>query len=75
MVKVKARAIGNSTGVILPETVITRLKIHRGDELYLTDAPDGSLRITPYDPDFEQQITMAEEIMRERRNVLRSLAK
>lgn len=75
ILKVKARSVGNSTGVILPEGVLTRLNIHRGDELFLTDAPDGSLRITPYDPEFERQMKTAEEIMRKRRNVLRSLSK
>jgi hypothetical protein len=41
----------------------------------ITDAPDGSLRITPYNPEFERQMSVAEEIMRKRRNVLRALAK
>jgi putative addiction module antidote len=75
MVKVKSRQVGNSTGIILPEAVLSRLNVHRGDELFLTDAPDGSLRITPYNPEFERQMSVAEEIMRKRRNVLRALAK
>lgn len=75
MLKITARAVGNSTGVILPEAVLRRLNIHRGDAMFLVDAPDGSLRITPYDPEFERQMDLAEEIMRKRRNVLRALAK
>ena len=73
--KVKARAVGNSTGFIIPETVLERLHIHRGDEVFLTDAPDGGLRITPYDPEFERQLTVAQEIMHRRRNALRARAK
>lgn len=74
-VKVKARQVGNSTGFIVPEHVLDRLKIHRGDEMFLTDAPDGSVRLSPYDPEFERQLDMAHEIMRRRRNALRALAK
>jgi putative addiction module antidote len=73
--KVKARAVGNSTGFIIPEAVLERLHIHRGDEVFLTDAPDGGLRITPYDPEFERQLSVAQEIMHRRRNALRALAK
>jgi putative addiction module antidote len=75
MVKVKARAVGNSTGVTLPEAVLTRLNVHRGDELFITNLPDGTVRLTPYNPDFEKQMSTAEEIMRRRRNVLKALAK
>ena len=46
----------------------------KGDELYLTESPD-SLRITPHNPEFEAQMRVAREIMKERRAVLRELAK
>ena len=71
----KLVAIGNSTGIVLPKDVLARLRADRGDTLYLSEAPDGSLRITPYDPVFEEQMGMAETIMREDRDILRILAK
>jgi putative addiction module antidote len=74
-IKVKARSIGNSTGFIIPEQVLQRLNIHRGDEVFLTDAPDGGIRMTPYNPEFERQLQSAQEIMHRRRNALRALAK
>jgi hypothetical protein len=43
--------------------------------LYLTEAPDGSYRLTPFDPNFARQMELAEEIMREDREILRALAK
>jgi len=74
MVKLKVTTIGSSAGVVLPKEVLARLKVEKGDTVFLTDAPDG-YRITSYDPDFERQMELARQVMRERRNVLRELAK
>lgn len=70
----KLTQIGNSVGVILPKEVLARLKVEKGDTIYLTDSDDG-MRLTPHDPNFATQMTAAREIMRKRRNVLRELAK
>ena len=70
----KLTQIGNSVGVILPKEVLARLKVEKGDVVYLTESADG-VRLTPHDPNFETQMTAAREIMRKRRNVLRELAK
>jgi putative addiction module antidote len=74
MVKLKITTIGSSVGVVLPKEVLSRLKVAKGDSLFLTESPDG-YRITPYDADFEEQMSLARSFMRERRNVLRELAK
>jgi len=74
MVKLKVTTFGSSTGIVLPKEVLTRLKVVKGDSIFLTDSPDG-FRITPYDPDFERQMGLARKVMRERRDVLRELAK
>jgi putative addiction module antidote len=74
MTKLKLTAIGNSAGVVLPKEVLARLKLDKGDSVYLTEAPDG-YRLTPYDPEFEQQMESARKIMKRRRAVLRELAK
>ena len=70
----KLTQIGNSVGAIFPKELLTRLDLTKGDELYVTDSPDG-LRITTHTPDFEAQMKLAREIMRERRAVLHELAK
>jgi putative addiction module antidote len=70
----KLTQIGNSVGVILPKEVLAKLKVEKGDTLYLTDSPDG-MRITPHDPAFEEQMQAARGIMKARRAVLRELAK
>lgn len=74
MVKLKLTTIGTSTGVVLPKEVLSRLKVEKGDTLYLTEAPDG-YRLSPYNPDFERQMTLARRVIRERREVLKELAK
>jgi putative addiction module antidote len=65
--------IGNSTGVILPKEAVARLKVKKGDSVFLTETPDG-YTITPYDPDFEDQMMAARRGMSEYRNALRELA-
>jgi putative addiction module antidote len=70
----KVTRIGNSLGMILPKDVVAQLKVEAGDQLFLTPSPDG-FRITPYDPEFQKQMSVANEIMRERRDALRGLAK
>lgn len=70
----KLTQIGNSVGVILPKDVLARLDIAKGDEIFLTDSPDG-LRLTVHNPEFETQMQAAREVMKSRRAVLRELAK
>ncbi len=74
MVTLKLMQIGNSVGFVLPKEAANRLKVEKGDVVFLTEAPDG-YRISPYDPSFEKQMQAAERIMKKRRNVLRILAK
>ena len=72
--QLKITKIGNSAGVILPKDLLARLRAAIGDTLHVTEAPDG-IRITAQDPDFVADMELAEEIMREDRNILRALAK
>lgn len=75
MSSLKVRKIGNSLGVVLPKDLLARLKVDDGDNLFVSEAPDGSLRITPYEPDFGEQMDAAKDIMARYRNTLRELAK
>jgi putative addiction module antidote len=75
MLNLKLRKIGNSYGVVLPKEVLGRLRLTEGDRLFLTETPDGGYRLTPYDPEFERQIELAEEGMARYRNTLRALAR
>ena len=74
MIKLKLTAVGNSAGVDFSKEVLARLKLDKGDTVYLTEAPDG-YRLTPYNPEFDAQMTAARKIMKKRRAALRELAK
>jgi putative addiction module antidote len=74
MSALKLTQIGNSVGVILPKEVLARLKLEKGDTVFLTEAANGVL-LTPYSAEFEAQMTAARRIMKKRRAVLRELAK
>ena len=70
----KLTAIGNSVGVVLPKEILFKLRVERGDLLYVTETPSG-VELSAYRPDFAKQMDLAEEIMRENRDVLKKLAK
>ena len=75
MLSFKITTIGSSSGVILTKEAMARLRVRKGDRLFLTEAPDGGYRLTPYDPDFARQMDLAEEIMHDDREVLKTLAR
>jgi putative addiction module antidote len=75
MLAFKVTTVGASAGFILTKEAMARLKVRKGDTVYLTEAPGGGYRLTPYNPDFERQMTLADEIMHEDRDILRALAK
>jgi putative addiction module antidote len=75
MYELKVRAVGSSSGVLLPKEMMTELGLKQGDSIFATKAPDGSFRITPFDESFAEQMAAAEDVMREDRDILRVLAK
>jgi len=74
MAALKITQIGNSYGVILPKEMLARLKVEKGDTLFVSETAGGYM-LTPYSTDFEAQMLAARQIMKKRRNVLRELAK
>jgi putative addiction module antidote len=70
----KLTQIGNSVGLILPKEVLARLKLEKGDTVFVTETPEG-VAVTPYDPQFAEQMGAASAIMKKRRAVLHELAK
>ncbi len=71
--KLKITTIGNSAGVILPKELLTRLRLEKGDELHALETADG-IRLSVYDPSLAEQMDVAEQVMREDRQVLHKLA-
>jgi putative addiction module antidote len=74
-IETKVRRIGNSLGIVLPKEALQRLHVEEGSTLYLTEAPEESLMITPERPGFKDIMALAEDGMNRYRNALRELAK
>ena len=71
--KVKVTTVGNSVGIVLPKELLERLRINKGDTLFVSETPKG-VELTPYDEEFAKQMEVAEQVMRQDRDVLRKLA-
>jgi putative addiction module antidote len=72
--RLKLRAVGTSTGIVLPKEILQRLKVKQNDHLFAVETPVGYL-LTPYDPELDEQLKLGREFMREHRDTLRALAK
>lgn len=70
----KLTQIGNSVGLILPKEVLARLKLEKGDTVFVTETPEG-VAMTPYDPSLEEQIEAGRAFMRDFRDTFHELAK
>ena len=70
----KLTTLGNSIGVVLPKELLSKLRVDKGDTLYVVETPDG-IELTAYRPDFATQMDAAETIMRKNKDVLRKLAR
>ncbi len=71
--KLKITTVGNSAGVVLPKELLTRLRLDKGDTLYVTELPDG-IKLMPFDPVLAKQMEVAEGVMRRRRTLLHKLS-
>jgi putative addiction module antidote len=73
MTTVKVTTVGNSVGIVLPKEILGKLRVTKGDTLYVLETPDG-VELTPYRPDFARQMDLAKEVMGDNRDVLRKLS-
>jgi len=74
MVQLKVTQVGNSIGLVLPKEALSRLKVAKGDTVYLVETQDG-YTMTAFDPEFAEEMELAEETSRKYRNALKELAK
>jgi len=70
----KLTQIGDSIGVILPDELLTRLKLEKGGAVFLTETPEG-YAITPHNPALDEQVQVGREFMHEHRDTFRQLAR
>jgi putative addiction module antidote len=72
--KLEIKKIGNSTGLILPKELLARLGLQQGDEVVVTEAPDG-FKVSKPAADLERGMEIARKAMRTYRDALAELAK
>lgn len=70
----KLTQIGNSVGVILPKEALAKLRLEKGQSVFLTETPEGYV-LTPYDPALDEQIQAGRAFMRDYRDTFHQLAK
>ena len=70
---VKLKPIGNSTGLILPKELLARLRLEQGDDLTLTETPDG-FAVSKRDEAFERDLELVRTLAKKHRNILVALA-
>ena len=68
------RAVGNSSGVLLPKELLDSMNWRQGDRLFITRTADG-VTLRAFDEGFAKQMNVAREVMHRRKHVLRELAK
>jgi putative addiction module antidote len=73
--KVQIKKIGNSHGLILPKELMQRLDLKRGQQLHVVELAGGGFQALPYNPDFEETMDIADEIIDEYRDALAALGK
>ncbi len=72
--EIKVRKIGSSHGIILSKDILEQLGVKEGDSIHLKKDVDGDYKITPYDPEFDHQMSVALNVMDKYKDTLKELA-
>ena len=73
--ELKIRRVGNSLGVIIPTEALALLNVREGDVLFLTEAAEGSVRLSAQCPGFAEKAAIADDLIQRYRNAFNELAK
>lgn len=74
MIKLKVIAMDGNDVLVLTEEVKRLLNVRAGDTLNLIETAEGTLTVSSSSNDSRQQMTVAENVMREDYKILRTLA-
>ena len=73
--KLQIKKIGNSTGLILPKELLARLGLEQGDNVTVSEGPERTLTLSPYEQDDDETMRIARQVLKEYKNTLKTLAK
>jgi len=68
------KKIGGSVATVLPKSMLERFNLEAGDEVLVVETDKGLL-VTPFDPDFEEAMTIYARGAKKFRNAMRELAR
>jgi len=74
MFETRIRKVGNSAVVTLSAEMLEALDAREGDTVYLLRGDDGSLKITPHNPELAAALAAAQVVMDGNRDMLQALA-
>ncbi len=74
MLTLKLRAVGTSTGLVLPKEMLARLHAAQGATVYAVETPTG-YTLTTLDPNVKNQVESGEAFMDRYRDAFAVLAK
>lgn len=69
------KKIGNSVGLILPKSLMARLRLEIGDVLHVVDQPERGFKATPYDPKHAKAMALARKGFKDYAETFHELAK
>ena len=73
MFETRIRKVGNSAVVTLSGEMLGALDAREGDTVYIVRGDDGSLKITPHNPERAAALAAAQIVMDENRDMLQAL--
>jgi putative addiction module antidote len=74
MTTLKLTQIGNSVGLILPKELLARLKLEKGDTVFVTESAHG-VNLSPYNPSLDEELALGRAFMHDYRDTFHQLAK
>ena len=75
LLELRLRKVGNSVGIVLPKEALAHLNAGEGDTVLVTEAPGGSLRMSPHKAEAARQMEAVQDVMKRYPHTLRELAK
>ena len=73
MHKLKVTTVGNSIGIVIPQEMLSHLKVEKGGSLFAIETPNGYL-LTTYDSEIEEQLEAGRTFMKQYRETFKTLA-
>ena len=73
MFETRIRKVGNSAVVTLSSEMLAVLDAREGDTVYIVRGDDGSLKITPHNPERAAALAAAQIVMDENSDMLQAL--